>query len=336
MQTKELIKKYWFIMVLAVLAVGFIVFYAVDSAQHAEKEISALTVDDKSLIYSINGENYYADDLYEELKPRYAFTSNFMALDRLVTDKAVETTSEMESLAASNAQYLLSMYDEDTLANDLRSMGFNGIDELDDYYLYVQKNVQLSKDYFMQHQSEYVDPYIAEKNPRLISHILISVADVEETENEDGTTTLTAHPTAEEEAKLNEVLSALENEEFADVAYEYSDDGSASNGGYLGLIDEDSKSTYVEEFADVAMSLEEGEVSDVVLSQYGYHIIKCDATTASNLLNSQDFLSALYSRQSNLYAKVIVEKAEELGIVIDDEEFQNEINENLNESEDAQ
>ncbi len=332
MKTKDLIKKYWFVFTLAILAVVFVIFYAVEMNANSEKEIKTLKQDDSYVIYSIDGESYYADELYDELYSRYGFDSSYRALDRLVVESAVDTTSEMKTVASNNAQYLLSSYDRDTLDADLRSLGFNGIDDLANYYIYLQKNYALSKEYFLAHEEEYVTPYM-EKSPRTISHILIKVADVEEIKNEDGTVTHKANPTEEETAKLNEVLEKLQSEDFAQVAYDYSEDSSNTNGGYLGLIDEDSKSKYVSEFADASMKLNEGEVSDVIVTQFGYHIIKCNASTVDTLLDNQDFISQLFDLHSNLYAQIILEKAQELNINIVDEGFKSELETRLNESE---
>jgi peptidyl-prolyl cis-trans isomerase SurA len=60
--------------------------------------------------------------------------------------------------------------------------------------------------------------------------------------------------------------------DFSELARMYSDDSaSAVHGGDLGKV---KKGMLVKEFEDAAYLLKPGEVSDVVETQYGYHIIK--------------------------------------------------------------
>lgn len=63
-------------------------------------------------------------------------------------------------------------------------------------------------------------------------------------------------------------------EDFAALAKEYSQDpGSASQGGDLGFF---GRGTMVPAFEDVAFSLKASEVSDLVQSQFGFHIIRVE------------------------------------------------------------
>lgn len=63
-------------------------------------------------------------------------------------------------------------------------------------------------------------------------------------------------------------------EDFVALAKEYSQDpGSASQGGDLGFF---GRGTMVPAFEDVAFSLKAGEVSDLVQSQFGFHIIRVE------------------------------------------------------------
>ena len=73
-------------------------------------------------------------------------------------------------------------------------------------------------------------------------------------------------------AKIDEVLKrAKGGEDFATLAQQNSQDGSAPQGGDLGYF---PKEKMVPAFADVAFALKTGETSDVVVTQFGVHIIK--------------------------------------------------------------
>jgi peptidyl-prolyl cis-trans isomerase C len=73
-------------------------------------------------------------------------------------------------------------------------------------------------------------------------------------------------------AKIDEVLKRVKSgEDFAALAQQNSQDGSAQQGGDLGYF---PKEKMVPAFADVAFALKTGEISDVVTTQFGVHIIK--------------------------------------------------------------
>jgi peptidyl-prolyl cis-trans isomerase C len=83
---------------------------------------------------------------------------------------------------------------------------------------------------------------------------------------------------AAQKAKIDEALArAKKGEDFAALAKEYSQDGSAPGGGDLGFF---GKGDYPEPFDKAAWALKDGQVSDVVTTQFGFHIIKVTAHRA--------------------------------------------------------
>ena len=98
------------------------------------------------------------------------------------------------------------------------------------------------------------------------SHILISHVGAPRTE---------ATRTKEEAAELaEEILARIKaGEDFEDLARRYSDCPTAQSErcGDLGFF---SKGKMVKPFEDAAFALEAGEISGIVETQFGYHIIK--------------------------------------------------------------
>jgi peptidyl-prolyl cis-trans isomerase D len=122
------------------------------------------------------------------------------------------------------------------------------------------------KSYFDQNQAA-----LAGKEERRASHILINAP------KGSSEADLTKAKT-----KASELLSQLRQkpEDFSEFAKKFSQDaGSAPNGGDLDYF---AKGAMVKPFEDAAFKLKPGEISDVVESDFGFHIIKLtDIKTAS-------------------------------------------------------
>lgn len=74
--------------------------------------------------------------------------------------------------------------------------------------------------------------------------------------------------------KAESILARVrQGEDFAKLAGEFSDDGSKEVGGDLDYF---SRGAMVPEFDKAAFSLKPGQVSDIIETQFGYHIIKVE------------------------------------------------------------
>ncbi|MEK3909412.1 peptidylprolyl isomerase [Oceanobacillus sp. FSL W7-1309] len=102
--------------------------------------------------------------------------------------------------------------------------------------------------------------------------IEITEEDLEQEYNRQNTEIEAQHILVADEDTANEVKQKLdEGEDFAELAKEYSTDGSAEDGGDLGYF---STGEMVPEFEEAAYNMEVDEISDPVQSQFGFHIIK--------------------------------------------------------------
>jgi peptidyl-prolyl cis-trans isomerase C len=97
-----------------------------------------------------------------------------------------------------------------------------------------------------------------------------------------------AGPDAGEEEKsaarsrIEEIRSRiLAGEDFAELASQFSEDGSSAYGGDLGYF---QREQMVKPFADAAFSLEIGQLSGIVTTEYGYHLLQVTAKKAESII----------------------------------------------------
>ncbi len=114
--------------------------------------------------------------------------------------------------------------------------------------------------YFDEHRGDFVVP-----EERAMRHILIALAPGADE---------AARQTAEQEAAA--VLQRLrDGEDFAALAKAHSDDpGSAANGGDLGWVE---PGLMVAPFEQAAFALDKGQISELVRTDFGFHIIQVTA-----------------------------------------------------------
>lgn len=128
----------------------------------------------------------------------------------------------------------------------------------------VQVTQDELRDYYDQHRDQYRTPEQVK-----VSHILIKTP----LPGPDGK--VDEKGVAEAQQRAEDLLKQLQNgAKLEDLAKKYSEDpGSAKQGGSLGWI---GRGQTVPEFEKVAFSLPVGQISDLVKSSYGFHIIRVD------------------------------------------------------------
>ncbi len=100
-----------------------------------------------------------------------------------------------------------------------------------------------------------------------------------------------------------------EGEDFADLAKNRSlDTGSAQTGGDLGWF---KRGVMIPEFENSAFSMKIGEVSDIIQTQFGYHIIKL--TGRKNIDEEKEGATALPKEETGNYPANTSDESENLG-----------------------
>lgn len=79
-------------------------------------------------------------------------------------------------------------------------------------------------------------------------------------------------------AEASERLAS--GESFEDLAREYSDDASGATGGNLGTF---GRGVMVPEFEDAVFAMEEGEVSGIIPTRFGFHIVEVLEATGAEV-----------------------------------------------------
>ena len=141
---------------------------------------------------------------------------------------------------------------------------FQSNEEVDVEYLEINiedvaQQVQFSGDDIRDYYENNLDRFVSNEE-RKSSHILVAI-------DED--------TTDEQAAELiKEIQSKLEGETFEELAKQYSDDpGSAAQGGDLGWAE---TGLFVPEFESALFSMNVGDISEAVKTDFGYHLIRMD------------------------------------------------------------
>ncbi|MGL5328912.1 MAG: peptidylprolyl isomerase [Peptostreptococcaceae bacterium] len=244
-----------------------------------------ITVGNYESILALNkqrAEMYYGNTIWDqEIEEGVKYRDSFknMILDQMIYTESVYEAAKKENLLPTDEdvnkeieKFKEGMKDNKEYQKEMENMGIN------DEFLKFQFTRDLASEKYkanFEKKNPVTDEEIKtyyEKNKKdfyldevKASHILIKTID-------DQNKPLGDKEKAEAKKKAEEVLAKVKaGEEFSKLAKEYSQDGSAQNGGDLGFF---GKGQMVKPFEEAAFSMKVGEVSDIVETEYGYHIIK--------------------------------------------------------------
>lgn len=213
-----------------------------------------------TVVATVNGEKITKEDLYNFLVK----TNGEQALNVLIIEKIVRLEAEKENIEVTKDDIQAEM---DKMIEEFggeeafnNALTFYGVTRADMEYdiemnLYLERLlepvIEITEDEMKNYFEENKDSF-AQKEEVKARHILV-----------------------EDEESAREVKEKIDKGgDFEELAKEYSTDtGTKDKGGDLGYF---GKGKMVKEFEDAAFSLDIGEVSEPVKSEYGFHIIKVE------------------------------------------------------------
>ena len=169
----------------------------------------------------------------------------------------------------------------------------------------IQGGVQVTHDELQSYYNQHRDQYRVAEQAK-VSHILIKTP----LPGPDGK--VDEKGVAEAQRRAEDLLKQLKaGAKFEDLARKYSEDpGSAKEGGSLGSI---GKGRTVPEFEKAAFSLPKGQISDLVKSSYGFHIIRVDDRQDAHMKTLEEVKDQIEPNLKQQKAQQIAQKqAEEL------------------------
>jgi peptidyl-prolyl cis-trans isomerase D len=174
----------------------------------------------------------------------------------------------------------------------------------------LDSDIQVDDDEIDQGYQDYLDQ-LADTEERKASHILVEINDER---NDDAASALAQQLSA----KLNG------GDDFAKLAKQYSDDiGSKNVGGDLGF---NTRGGFVVEFDDALFAMTEGQVSEPVKTEFGYHVIKLEAIRKPDVMSKEDKQADIIADiKSSQLTELFAEKTEALAAAA----FENDNIENL-------
>ena len=217
----------------------------------------------KEVAIKINGENITADDLYDELREKYAKYQIIDDIDKKIFNVVYKGDKDIEEQVKNQYESYESQYSQNGQSFDevLEQYGYKNADAFKDELRLNFQRTKAVDDYIKENISDkdikkyYDENYAGEISAK---HILISTSSLSD---------------EEAEKKAKDLIKQLnDGAAYSELAKENSDDpGSKESGGDLGYF---GKGQMVSEFEEAAYNLKVDEYTkEPVKTSYGYHII---------------------------------------------------------------
>ncbi|SFC67084.1 peptidylprolyl isomerase [Clostridium uliginosum] len=227
-----------------------------------DKDLKSITESLKQKYGNDYAQNADIKDKLKQLKQQY--------LTAIVNEKIILNRAEALSLEP----------DEDTLNKEVDTAiqyYKDGYQTDEQYNAFLEQN-GFTADSFKEYQkNQAIVKYVQQD---IVKDVEVTDADIKSYYDENqanykqGAGATVSHILVADEATAKDVKSQLDKgADFASLAAQVSIDGTKAKGGSLGFI-EYSSTKYVPEFMNGFKDLKEGQISEPVKSQFGYHIIK--------------------------------------------------------------
>jgi len=264
--------------------------------------LSACSLGNDTLVETKSG-NITKDDLYNKMVD----TSGATALEQLIEENVLRnnysvTDKEIEAeLKTVKKQFST----DEEFKSALESSGIKNEEAL-------KKQIELSLI-----QQKAVTAGVDKSEKKLKAYY--------EKHKEDFETAKASHILVQDEKAANEIKKKLDDGgDFSKLAKEYSiDTATASKGGDLG---EFKRGDMVTEFSDAAFSIKLNTISDVIKTDYGYHIIKVTERKQKTYEQAKDQVEKAYlSEHAKSYQDVIKKLKKDDKVEIKDKDLKKSV-----------
>lgn len=316
---------------------------------------NGFTIADQSLAAAIRSIDAFKEDgqfsqnLYERvLNSQGMSLAGFEAIYRQELATAHIQNAIMSSAFGTGSEASL----EQSLKNQQRNVSYI-LFKASDYMKQATISDEEAQQFYQEKSFRFMNPekvsirYIELKADQLATEIPVNAEDIQKSYDEYVVATksneqrkarhilinLSSDASADDEKAAKEKIAVIKSkldagEDFAKLAQANSDDeGSKASGGDLGLV---SKGMMVKPFEDALFAMNKGQISDVVRSEFGFHIIKLDdiqspkiesfASKKSSIEKElkESAIQNLFYERAELMANLAYENPESLDLVAEE------------------